>query len=200
LKKNKSSKIKKATHEKIERAVLKVFSETDFHKANMRQVAKEAGVSFETIYKYYRNKEGLLFYYIKLWLVKSISGMEEHLQGIEHIRERIRKFTWVQNKFYEQNPEIGTIIFMTVPLKTWMEDASFKHLKMINALIKLIQEGQENENINPNIPPQIIVDIWLGIVTRTFTMWIYKKRHKNITSDFNIRFEIFWNGIAKRPS
>lgn len=199
MKKN-SFQIRKATHENIERAVLKVFSETDFHKANMRQVAKEAEVSFETIYKYYRNKEGLLFHFINLWLVKSISGIEEHLQGIEHIRERIRKFTWVQTKFYEQNFEIGTIIFMTVPLKTWMEDETFKHQRMLNELIMLIKEGQETDNIDSNIPPQIIVDIWLGIMTRAFTMWIYKGRLKDLMRDFNIRFEIFWNGIAKRPS
>lgn len=199
MKKN-GSKIGKATHENIERAVLKVFSETDFHKANMRQVAREAGVSFETIYKYYRNKEGLLFHYIQQWLDKSTSGIEEHLQGIGHIRERIRKFTWVQTKFYQQNFEIGTIIFMTVPLKTWMEDETFKHQRMLSQFIMLIKEGQKTDDIDPKIPPKIIVSVWLGIMTRAFTESIYKKRSEDLMRDFNIRFDIFWNGIVKRQS
>ena len=43
------AKVKK----RLEAAVLKVFSENDFHQADMRTLAKSGGVSLETIYKYY---------------------------------------------------------------------------------------------------------------------------------------------------
>ena len=37
---------------RLEAAVLEIFSESDFHQANIRTVAKKAGVSFSTIYGY----------------------------------------------------------------------------------------------------------------------------------------------------
>lgn len=197
---NKTNSIKEDTLKKIEKTALEVFSETDFHKATMRQIAAKAGVSFETIYKSYGSKEGLLFYFIQRWLDKSILGIEEDLQGIEHIRERIRKFTWVQHRYYEQNPKVGIIIFMTVPLKTWMEDRTFKHVKMLSQLVGLIREGQEEGYIDSDIPPGIIVDSWVGAVTRAFTMWIFKKQSKSLMSDFNIRFNMFWKSIENRKS
>jgi AcrR family transcriptional regulator len=47
------------SQKRLEAAVMEVFSSVDFHKANIRTVAKKAGVSFSTIYKYYGSKEGL---------------------------------------------------------------------------------------------------------------------------------------------
>ena len=52
------------TRIRLDLAVLEVFSERDFHRASIRQIAKKAGVSFTSIYKYYGSKEGLLFAYI----------------------------------------------------------------------------------------------------------------------------------------
>ncbi len=38
---------------RLELAVIETFSKGDFHEASMRKIAKKAGVSFGTIYKYY---------------------------------------------------------------------------------------------------------------------------------------------------
>ncbi len=46
---------------RLEAAVLEIFSESDFHKASIRAIAKKAGISFSTIYKHFDSKEKLLF-------------------------------------------------------------------------------------------------------------------------------------------
>ena len=40
-------------YNRLEKAVLEVFSHSDFHKASIRDIADQAGVSFTTIYKHY---------------------------------------------------------------------------------------------------------------------------------------------------
>jgi AcrR family transcriptional regulator len=193
---NKKSVLKEEIQERIENAVLRIFSKSDFHKATMRQVAKEAKVSFETIYKNYGSKENMLFSFMRQWLEKSFS--ESDIQGIAHSRERIRKFSWVEWKYYVENPEIGVILFMTVPLKTWMEDETFKNEKIAKTFVKLIKEGQATGYINPSIPPSIIVDFWVGMMTRSYAMWASNKKIKSLLDEFDVRFAIFWNGIANK--
>ena len=99
--------------------------------ANIRTVAKKAGISFTTIYKHYGSKEGLLFAFLNDWLGVLTDRMVDHLQGIEDLKEKLRKFFWVQLDYYEKNPGVGRIIFMTVPITTWMTDKTFAQEKMI---------------------------------------------------------------------
>lgn len=87
---------------------------------------------------------------------------------------------------------------MTVPLKTWMEDKTFKNQKTVTAFIELIREGQATGHIDPSIPPSTIVDFWAGMVTRSYAMWVFKKRKGDFLGDFGVRFNIFWNGIANK--
>jgi len=51
---NRSLSIRK----KLEPVVLEHFSRRDFHQASMRDIAKDAGVAYATIYKYYGSLDG----------------------------------------------------------------------------------------------------------------------------------------------
>ena len=56
--------LKPEVYQRLEQAVLDIFSHSDFHKANIRDVANRAGVSFSTIYKHYGSKERLVFAFV----------------------------------------------------------------------------------------------------------------------------------------
>ncbi len=58
-------------HKRLEKAVLEVFSNSDFHKASIRDIAEKAGVSFTTIYKHYGSKERLVFAFVDVWMGKA---------------------------------------------------------------------------------------------------------------------------------
>src|SRR4030042_2329606 len=82
------------TRQRLELAVLEVFSENDFHRASIRDVAKKAGVSFSSIYDFYGNKEGLLFASIDSQLKELTERMIDHLRGIKDLKEKLRKAFW----------------------------------------------------------------------------------------------------------
>ena len=77
-------------HKRLEKAVLNIFSHSDFHKANIREVAKAAGVSFSTIYKHFGSKEQLVFAYVDIWMAKLTDRIIDHLKGLEDLKEKIR--------------------------------------------------------------------------------------------------------------
>ncbi len=183
-------------YQRLEQAVLDIFSHSDFHKANIRDVANRAGVSFSTIYKHYGSKERLVFAFVDVWLGKLTERIYDHLQGIEDLKEKMRKVLWLQLDYYDRNPGLARIIFMTLPMKTWMADETFKQKKMINLYLEVMRKGQKEGQLNPYVRAGVLLDFMLGTVQRAFTMWISRGQQGRLTDQANMLFEMVWLAIS----
>jgi AcrR family transcriptional regulator len=181
---------------RLEQAVLDIFSNSDFHKANIRDVAKRAGVSFSTIYKYYGSKERLVFAFVDVWLGKLTDRIVDHLQGIEDLKEKLRKVLWLQLDYYERNPHLGRILFLTLPMATWMSDETFKQKKMIHLYLDVLKKGQAQGILNPNVRAGVLLDLMLGLVQRSFFMWIQRGQRESLAAQANMLFELAWRGMT----
>ncbi|CAN2050169.1 TetR/AcrR family transcriptional regulator, fatty acid metabolism regulator protein [Candidatus Magnetomoraceae bacterium gMMP-13] len=184
-------------HKRLESAVMEIFSNSDFHKANIRAVARKAGISFSTIYNYYGSKEGLLFAFVDEWLGKLTDRIIDHLKGIENLKEKLRKVFWIQLDYYEQNPELGRILFMTLPMKTWMDDRTFQQKKMTNMFLDVLKQGQKEGILNSNVRAGVLLDFMHGFVQRSFFMWISRGQKESLSEQANILFEMIWQAISK---
>ena len=99
-----SEQVKKMDfHERLGDTILEVFSESDFHAVGIRDIAGKAGVSFATIYKYYGNKERLVFAFVDIWMGSLTDRIIDHLQGMADLKEKLRKTFWLQLDYYENN-------------------------------------------------------------------------------------------------
>ncbi len=181
---------------RLEQAVLDIFSNSDFHKANIRDVAKRAGVSFSTIYKHCGSKERLVFAFVDIWLGKLTDRITDHLQGIENLKEKLRKVLWLQLDYYERNPGLGRILFMTLPMATWMADKTFQQRKMINLYLEVLKKGQQAGILNPNVRAGVLLDYMLGLVQRFFTMWVQRGCQESLADQTSVLFEMVWRGIT----
>ncbi|MDX2452457.1 TetR/AcrR family transcriptional regulator [Desulfosarcina sp.] len=188
--------LKPEVYQRLEQAVLDIFSHSDFHKANIRDVANRAGVSFSTIYKHYGSKERLVFAFVDVWLGKLTERIYDHLQGIEDLKEKMRKVLWLQLDYYERNPGLARIIFMTLPMETWMADETFKQKKMINLYLEVMRNGQKEGQLNPHVRAGVLLDFMLGTVQRAFTMWISRGQQGRLTDQASMLFEMVWRAIS----
>jgi AcrR family transcriptional regulator len=184
---------------RLEKAVLEIFSESDFHKANIRDVAQKAGVSFTTIYKHYGSKERLLFSFVDIWLGNLTERIIDHLQGIEDLKEKMRKVYWLQLDYYERHPGLGKILFMTLPMQTWMSDETFRQKRMINLYLEVLKRGQVEGVLNPQVRAGVLLDFMLGTVQRAFFMWVSRGQQKSLAGESQVLFDMVWRAIA-RPS
>lgn len=180
---------------KLEKAVKELFSEKDFHQVNMRCIAQKTGIGLNTIYLHYESKEKLLFSFVDEWIQTLDNKLIEHLQGLEDIKEKIRKTIWVILDYYEKNPDIGTIVIMTVPFKTWAADNTFKQKDMSVRVINLFREGQDKGILNPDISPEIMFDVLYGIMHRAVYIWLYLNRKEKLTSNAGAYFDMIWRAI-----
>ncbi|MDD5169085.1 MAG: TetR/AcrR family transcriptional regulator [Syntrophales bacterium] len=184
-----------ATRVRLEAAVKELFSLEDFHQVNMRDIARKAGVGLNTIYLHYDSKERLLFYFINEWIAQLDSKLADHLQGLEDVKEKIRKCVWVILDFYDKNSDIGRIVLLTVPFKTWITDETFKQKELSTRIIDLFREGQKKGLLNTNIPVEIMFDVCYGAIHRLVYMWIYLKKKESLISYAAMYFDMIWRAI-----
>jgi len=182
--------------QRLETAVMDIFSSSDFHKANMRDVAKRAGISFSTIYNHFGSKERLLFAFVDKGLETLTERIFDHLKGMQDLKEKMRKVLWLQLDYYECYPELGRILFMTVPMKTWMADESFRQKKMINLYLDVLKEGQSRGQLNPDVRAGILLDFMLGTVQRAFVMWVSRGQQGSLADQTSFLFDMIWRAIA----
>lgn len=185
------------TYARLEASVLEIFSSSDFHKANIREVAKKAGISFSTIYNHYGSKEKLVFAIVDVWLGRLTERIIDHLQGIEDLKEKLRKVFWVQLDYYERHTGLGRILFMTLPMQTWMADETFRQKKMMDLFLDALRKGQADGILNDDVRAGILLDFILGMVQRSFFMWVARGQKDSLAGQANSLFEMVWRAITK---
>lgn len=76
--------------EQIVRAAVKLFSEQGYFVTTIQQIAREAGISVGLVYRYFREKDDVLFLSLKDVLETYEREIPLALEGIEHPLERLR--------------------------------------------------------------------------------------------------------------
>jgi AcrR family transcriptional regulator len=188
--------LKPEVKDRLEKAVMEIFSTSDFHRASIRDVAERAGVSFTTIYKHYESKEKLLFSFVNIWMGKLTDRIVDHLNGIEDLKEKLRKVFWLHLDYYERNEGLGRILFMTLPMKTWMSDESFDQRVRVGLIIEVLKNGQRQGIINPDIRAGALLDFMLGFIQRSFFMWVLRGKQGSLSAEANQLFEMVWQGMV----
>jgi AcrR family transcriptional regulator len=190
-----STPIPSSVIERLNPVIRSVFSQGDFHRVDMRSIAREAGMSFGTIYRYFTDKEKLLFWFIAYWLRELQARAIEALDGEGSALERIHRYMLAHFRFYEANPDVGRIIFMTVPLERWMRDPSYSYREPIKHLRDAVRQGQKTGEIRSDVKVETILDLFVGIFNRTFMTWEYRGRSYPLTDQYQAILPLIEAGV-----
>ncbi|RYF61123.1 MAG: TetR/AcrR family transcriptional regulator [Comamonadaceae bacterium] len=182
--------------DRLSPVVMNVYSSGDFHRVDMRTIAREAGMSFRTIYRYFVDKETLLFWFIDHWLKGLYPAALMPLDGNAEMRTKLLGVLTAHFAFYEENPNVGRIIFMTVPLERWMRDPSYAQRELIMRMLHEIKEGQQRGELRRDLDSLMMFDAFSALFNRAFLMWEYRGRRYSLTGQAAPLLSILWNGIA----
>lgn len=187
------------TRQRIESAVLDIFSQREFHKVSLIEIATAANVSLQTIYKYYGSKEALLFNSLDTWLGQLASRMIDHLQGIETFKDRLRKVFWLALDFFDKNPKVAQLIMSSVYLNTWQREPTFQQPALFGLFLRVLGEGKSQGILSDEVEEKVLLDFIFGITSRMVFMWITRGEHQQhrLTDQANVWFEMLWRAIAK---
>jgi TetR/AcrR family transcriptional regulator, repressor of fatR-cypB operon len=185
------------TRERIEHAVLEIFSEREFHRVGLIEIARGANVSLQTIYKYYGSKEALLFSSLDAWMGKLAERMIDHLQGIEDYKERLRKVFWVALDFAEKNPKVVQLMMSSVYINTWRKQGQYESPELFGTFMRVLAEGRAKGVLTDAVDEKILLDYILGILFRLGQTYVQRGMKQSLTKQANVLFEMLWRAIAK---
>lgn len=185
------------TRLRIEQAVLDIFSEREFYRVGLIEVARSASVSLQTIYKYYGSKEALLFSCLDTRLSELATRMIDHLQGIADYKERLRKTFWVVLDYFEQRPQVAQLIMSSVYVNTWRKHANYQNPLLFGTFMKVLAEGRARGILNDEVDEKILLDYIFGVLGRLVQMYVQRGGQDSLTAQANTLFEMLWRAIAR---
>ena len=194
------SSMRADTLSRIEKAVLQLFSERDFHEVSLAEVAKAAHVSLQTIYKYFGSKEVLVYAMLDVMLGRLAERMIDHLQGIDNVRERLRKTFWVTLDYMDRHPAVMLLLFTAVPVSKHRNIRIYESPDLINAFLGVFRDGQDREVLNRRVSSKVLLDVYMGIVGRVTLMHIVRREKRSLVDQFDELFDILWRAMSCEPS
>jgi TetR/AcrR family transcriptional regulator, repressor of fatR-cypB operon len=184
------------TLNRIEKAVLDLFSNQDFHEVSLIDVAKAANVSLQTIYKYFGSKEVLVYAMLDVMLGRLAERMIDHLQGIDDARERLRKTFWVTLDYMDKHPAVMMLLFTAVPVSRHQNIGIYESPELMGAFMGVFKDGQARGVLNRRVSAKILLDIFMGIIGRVVLMHIVRREKQSLLEQFDELFHILWRALS----
>lgn len=191
------STMRQSTLNNIEQAVLQLFDGRDASEVTMIEIAKSANVSLQTLYKYFGDKQTVLYTILDRVLARLAARMIDHLQGIDSVKERLRKTLWVCFDFVDSSPDAVMVLSTAVPVSRYRNIAIYRNKGLLSAFLKVLEDGQQRGILNDTVPLYILFDIFMGFISRLGLMHIIRQQPNPITEDFDALFTILWRAISK---
>lgn len=181
-------------------AVLELFSEHDFHRVNIREISKRTGVSSGTIYKYFSSKEELLFSILEEKISEIGLLVREHVAGLDNTREIFRKVFYVTMDFYDKNPGVAITSFITVPMRTWMEEDSYRREEEQYFMAEVMAQARKRGDCDTSVDNRHIADLYFMFCYRHIHSWYYHGMQWKLAERISDFFELFWKILAPGKS
>ena len=184
------------TLNRIEQAVLTLFSTRDFHEVGLIDVARAARVSLQTIYKYFGSKEALVYSMLDVMLARLAERMIDHLQGIDDARERLRKTCWVTFDYTDKHPAVMQLLFTAMPASQFSNIHIYESPELMGAFLSVLKDGQKRGVLNHRVSSKVLLDVFIGIIGRVSMMHIMRAEKRPLIEQFDELFHILWRAMS----
>lgn len=191
------SLMRKATLVRIEKAVFELFTQQEFHQVSLKAVAKHAHVSLQTIYKYFGSKEQLVAYVLDHTLTRLSRRMVEQLRTIENFRDRLSKTLWVMLDHFDKHPKLMSLLTRSIPAAQFQELPVYENPELMSAFLGLLKDGQQQGLLRQQVSSKILLDIFMGILSRVVLMHSLRGAQENLLSHHAELEAILWGALAQ---
>lgn len=190
-----------STQQKILESAIKLFSQKGFSGSTTKEIAKEAGVSEATIFRYFETKKDLLLALISPAMVKSITDLFFDIHG-KSVEEIITNFFKQNTEAIEGNIDLLKIVLYEALFHPEVKEAMFEEIvKSRTKLLNTYLEEQRKNGVFKDIDPKIAVRALTGMLLG-YIVWRHGFRDKDLAEmDEDKVFEdmvhIFLHGYKK---
>lgn len=187
------SDMRPATLDKIQKAVRQLLLVV---MLGMIQIAKAANVSLQTLYKYFGDKQTVLYNIMDLVLGRLVIKMMDHLQGIDSVEDRLSKTLWVCLDFVDTHPD-AVMVLSKVSIARFHNISIYKNKELIDAFLSVLEDGQKRGVLVETVPLHILFDVFMGFISRLGIMKTIRQADTLLNANFDALFDILWRSMSK---
>ena len=160
--------------EKLRLTVIDLFAQGMFHQVGMREIAKRAKVGLATIYKYFGNKEELVFACIH----QDLANLSEKLKAAHELTQADTAASQLQAsldtliEFYLTHRQIAEIVYLNIPTRLWVSETHPMQVQQINMMKALMIKGQSKGEIRTDQDSEAMAQLLLGAIFRYIVAYL----------------------------
>lgn len=164
----------------IFKAAEHIFALKGYHKATIRDIAKEAQYGTGTVYLHFKNKDTLYFALLDEKLKCLFILIKEKTGQVKDAKKKLEIFIREGLFFFEKNQDFFQI-FVSEGGEPYAEIGFLKSsigLQLHEYTENLIKEAQGQGVVNRSFDPEQISDVLTSILKTITLKWLQKKKKK----------------------
>lgn len=185
--------------DRILEAAVKVFARSGFHATRVSEVAKAAGVADGTIYLYFDSKEELLVSLFEDRVERLLAFMREELPKKPNAPAKLRAVIDMQLGLLQGERELAEVITVILRQSTRLmkEFAAPRFLAYLDAIAKIVAEGQAAGDFRRDVSPHIVARAVFGALDGITLTWALGKAEQGALARAATQLaDVFLRGLS----
>ena len=187
---------------KIAEALKILLREKDFNSITTADIARTSGVNEALIYRYFKNKRGLLHDVLAEYLEDYIEKIEFDRKGVKGAANKLRQLIWDTIYLYQKDRVFAKILLLEVRnFSGYFESETYQIVRHYGkSLLNLIKEGVASGEFRDDISPSHIRQIILGCIEHLClpaVIFHYDISPDKLTADI---CDVIFEGIVKKTN
>ena len=151
---------------KIMKALATLLEKKDFHSITTAGIAAQAGVTEGLIYKYFKDKKGLLYEVLKEHFESFLKGIELNIKAEGSSLARLSIIIETTIESYAGNRVFARILLLEVRNSPdYFNCAAYGLVKTYAAaILEIIRQGQAQGEIHTDVDPHVFRQVILGAI------------------------------------
>ena len=178
-----------------------IFALRGYHKATIRDIAKEAQYASGTVYLHFKDKYALYFALFEEKLKSLLIIVEEKASQVKDAEAKLKTYVQESLTFFEKNQDFFRIFIS--------EEDRLVEVKLLKSstgqqfheyVVKLIKQAQEEGAISRDFDPEQVGDVFSAILKTIVIEWFRKEKveGKSLADLSDVILRYLLNGAANK--
>lgn len=181
---------------KLAMALEKLLEKRDFNSITIAEISKVSGVNESLVYRYFKDKRGLLHYVLAEHQRKSLYQFYADLVAITGAVNKIKRLIWRTIENWKEDKVVAKILLIEVRNYPGYYKSETYHIirEYCKLILSLIREGISNGEIRDDVKPWYLMQVLLGGMEHIVLPSLIFDREFDVDSFAENLFQIVFEG------